>query len=302
MARLFNAYVFVRWSAASKPTAGADAILLGVLKRDVRFRLAYETLTAATRAEGERLLGGRARGSQPRHRERVLLAGRTSRSSFPEVSPPGAAAQGRAAMASGVEPARAHGQGQGRQHQQPFRGRLGDQPPPHRRPLPLLGLPAARRPHDAGGEARPRAWPRRHPPEFRLFEQAAKATSPTWKLYYAEPMGALAILGIPMLAPAEGGPRRGDAAVAVRDRLQGARARPISPASPWSPPRPIRAFPPPSRCPGETPRGARTRGLLEQLARLDEAGKLGARFGPPKDAAPDTLAVAESEEGWGLGL
>jgi hypothetical protein len=34
--RLFSAYVIVDWSAAAKPTTGADSIWIGVLKRDIR--------------------------------------------------------------------------------------------------------------------------------------------------------------------------------------------------------------------------------------------------------------------------
>ena len=54
MARLFNAYVIVDWSAASKPNTGADSIWIGVLKRDVRFRLTFEATNPATRAEAEK--------------------------------------------------------------------------------------------------------------------------------------------------------------------------------------------------------------------------------------------------------
>ena len=35
MPRLFSAYVIVDWSAAAKPTTGADSIWIGVLKRDL---------------------------------------------------------------------------------------------------------------------------------------------------------------------------------------------------------------------------------------------------------------------------
>ena len=56
MARLFNAYVIVDWSAASKPTTGADSVWIGVLKRDVRFRLAFEAFNPPTRAEAEKKL------------------------------------------------------------------------------------------------------------------------------------------------------------------------------------------------------------------------------------------------------
>jgi hypothetical protein len=51
--RLFSAYVIVDWSAASKPTTGADSVWIGVLKRDVRFRLAFESFNEATRTEAE---------------------------------------------------------------------------------------------------------------------------------------------------------------------------------------------------------------------------------------------------------
>ena len=56
MKRLFSAYVIVDWSAASKPTTGADSIWIGVMKRDVRFRLAFEAFNVPTRAEAERKL------------------------------------------------------------------------------------------------------------------------------------------------------------------------------------------------------------------------------------------------------
>ncbi|HEV7386264.1 MAG TPA: cobalamin biosynthesis protein CbiG, partial [Phenylobacterium sp.] len=57
MPRLFSAYVIVDWSAASKPTTGADSVWIGVLKRDVRFRMAFEAFNPATRTEAEAKLG-----------------------------------------------------------------------------------------------------------------------------------------------------------------------------------------------------------------------------------------------------
>jgi hypothetical protein len=56
MPRLFQAYVMVDWSAASKPTTGADSIWIGVLKRNVRFQMAFEAHNPATRLEAEKLL------------------------------------------------------------------------------------------------------------------------------------------------------------------------------------------------------------------------------------------------------
>ena len=72
MARLFNAYVIVDWSAASKPTTGADSVWIGVLKRDVRFRLAFEAHNPATRAEAETLLAA-ILDDRKKRRERALL-------------------------------------------------------------------------------------------------------------------------------------------------------------------------------------------------------------------------------------
>ena len=42
MARLFGAYVVVDWSAAESRKTGEQSLWIGVVKRDVRFRLAYE--------------------------------------------------------------------------------------------------------------------------------------------------------------------------------------------------------------------------------------------------------------------
>jgi hypothetical protein len=43
VARLFNAYVMVDWSASAKPKTGADSVWIGVLKRDVRFQFSFES-------------------------------------------------------------------------------------------------------------------------------------------------------------------------------------------------------------------------------------------------------------------
>ena len=54
--------------------------------------------------------------------------------------------------------------------------------------------------------------------------------------------------------------------------------------------------------PGEVKDLAQVRVTAEHFARLDEAGKLGAAFGPGKTAAADIVADAEREEGWILGV
>ena len=56
MARLFDAYVVVDWTAAEGRKTGDQSLWIGVVKRDVRFRFAFEAHNPATRAEGEALL------------------------------------------------------------------------------------------------------------------------------------------------------------------------------------------------------------------------------------------------------
>ena len=53
--------------------------------------------------------------------------------------------------------------------------------------------------------------------------------------------------------------------------------------------------------PGEIKDATQGRLTAEHFAKLDEAGKLGAVFGPDKSAAPDTVVDAQQEEGWILG-
>jgi len=56
MQRLFGAYVIVDYTAAEGKKTGESSMWIGVMKRDVRFRLSYEAHNPATRAEGLALL------------------------------------------------------------------------------------------------------------------------------------------------------------------------------------------------------------------------------------------------------
>lgn len=51
MARLFDSYVMVDWSAASKPASGADSIWIGALTPDSRLKLAFKATNPPTRAK-----------------------------------------------------------------------------------------------------------------------------------------------------------------------------------------------------------------------------------------------------------
>lgn len=51
MARLFDSYVMVDWSAAAKPATGADSIWIGALTPDARMKLTFKATNPPTRAK-----------------------------------------------------------------------------------------------------------------------------------------------------------------------------------------------------------------------------------------------------------
>lgn len=56
MPRLFDSFIMVNWSAASKPTTGKDSIWIGALVTDARLRLTFRASNPATREEAYRQL------------------------------------------------------------------------------------------------------------------------------------------------------------------------------------------------------------------------------------------------------
>ncbi len=297
MARLFNAYVIVDWSAASKPTTGADSVWIGVLKRDVRFRLAFEAFNPPTRAEAEKKLVAILDDLKKRG-ERVLVG-----FDFPLGFPRGFA---RALNLSGEQPWRAvwdQIDKMVKDKADNTNNRFGVASECNRRitggPFPFWGCP----PKDALTTLQPkraRAHEAGDLPEFRHADEAAKGASSIWKLYYNGSVGGQAILGIPMVRRLK--LARGEAFKAwpfetgfkalTEADLDGveAVAAEVYPSL-------IKAQP----LPGEVKDQAQVRATAEHFARLDEAGKLCAAFRPAKDAPEQTVADAEREEGWILG-
>jgi len=294
VARLFNAYVAVRWSAASKPTTGADSVWIGVVKRDLRFRLAFEAHNAATRAAGEKLLGA-ILAERAKRRERTLVC-----FDFPLGLPRGVAGAlklpaGAAWRAVWDQLARMV-----KDKADNTNNRFGVGSEINRRltggPFPFWGCP----PRDTLTTLQPKRG-REHAtgdlPEFRHVEAAAAGANSIWKLYYSGAVGGLAILGIPMVRrlklvhgeamavwPFETGFRAlGEADLAGVDIV----AAEVSAAR-------IKAQP----LPGEAKDAAQVRAVAEHFARLDEAGRLGAQFASPKGASTEAIADAQNEEGW----
>jgi len=297
VSRLFSAYVIVDWSAAAKPTTGADSVWIGVMKRDVRFRLTFETFNPATRQEAETKLAAILDDLKKRG-ERALVG-----FDFPLGFPRGVTA---ALSLKGEHPWRAVWDQLAKMVKDKAdntNNRFGVGSELNRRltggPFPFWGVP----PKDTLTTLQPKKTREHGPddlPEFRHADTAAKGAHSIWKLYYNGSVGGQAIMGIPAARRLKDA--RGDAArvwpfetgfkALTEADLEGVQVV-IAEVYPSL----IKAVP----APGEIKDAAQVRALAEHFAKLDEAGKLAALFGPPKGTAEDVVTAAETEEGWILG-
>ena len=297
MSRLFSAYVIVDWSAAAKPTTGADSVWIGVVKRDVRFRLTFETFNPPTRQEAETKLAAILDDLKKRN-ERALVG-----FDFPLGFPRGLS---QALALKGDQPWRAVWDQLNKMVKDKVdntNNRFGVGSELNRRltggPFPFWGVP----PKDTLTTLQPKRTRDHGPddlPEFRHADVAAKGAHSIWKLYYNGSVGGQAIMGIPAARRLKDA--RGDAAkvwpfetgfkALTETDLEGVQVV-IAEVYPSL----IKAVP----APGEVKDAAQVRTLAEHFAKLDEAGKLAALFGPPKGLAEEIVAEAETEEGWILG-
>jgi hypothetical protein len=297
LARLFNAYVIVDWSAASKPTTGADSVWIGVLKRDVRFRFSFESHNPPTRKAAEILLG-QILDDRARHRDRVLL-GFDFALGFSRGLAGGL-------KLKGDQPWRAIWNDLDRlvaDKADNTNNRFSVASNINRRltgePFPFWGCPANQA-QTTLQATRLRAHGPADIPEFRHAELAAKGAASVWKLYYNGSVGGQTIMGIPVarrLRDARGERARvwpfetGFRTLSEAD-LDGVEVL-IAEVYPSL----VKAQP----AAGEAKDLAQVRTLCEHLARQDEQGKLAAMFGPPEGLGADALLDAAHEEGWILG-
>lgn len=291
-ARLFQAYVMVDWNAATKPTTGADSIWIGVLKRNVRFQMAFEAHNPSTRAEAEKLIGA-ILDDLKRKSERALVG-----FDFPLAFPRGTAA----ALKLGGEPWRAMIDFVAKE--------VKDKPDNTNNrfqvgakmnrlmtgeAFPFWGAPE-RDKQATLSTKRPREHSPEDLPEFRHCEQAIKGPSPIWKLYYQGSVGGQALTGLPVIK-----------------RLRDTRAVKLWPfETGWRPlstddlgeceavfaeiyPSVFGAKP----GAGEIKDQAQVRVACERFNALDEKGQLAAMFGPAGD--DPRRETVEHEEGWILG-
>src|SRR6185312_5433672 len=167
-------------------------------------------------------------------------------------------------------------------------------------PFPFWGAP----PKDVQTTlmaTKPRAHGPDDLPEFRHADLAAKGAASIWKTYYNGSVGGQAIMGIPVVRRLKDA--RGDAARVWPfetgfKALTEADLAGVDVVMAEVYPSLIK----PQGATGEIKDLTQVRTLDEHFARLDEAGKLGAAFGPAKGVAAEVVLDAEREEGWILGL
>ena len=291
--RLFQAYVMVDWSAASKPATGADSIWIGVLKRNVRFQMAFEAHNPPTRSEAEKLLNG-ILDELKRKSERVLVG-----FVFPLGFPRGTAA----ALKLEGEPWRAlldfvAKEAKDKADNTNNRFQVGAKM--NRlmtgQAFPFWGAPA-RDEQTMLSARRPREHTPEDLPEFRLTEQAVKGPSSIWKLYYQGSVGGQTLTGLPVvkrlrdaraakLWPFETGWRPLNAADVAENEAVFAEIYPSMFAVQVGA--------------GETKDQAQVRTACERFNALDEKFQLGALFGAAKEDR--RREVVEREEGWIFGV
>ncbi|MGE3867292.1 MAG: cobalamin biosynthesis protein CbiG [Hyphomonadaceae bacterium] len=295
MARLFDAYVIVDWSAASKPTTGADSIWICALKRDVRFRLTPVLHNPPTRAEAAALLR-QMLADFARLGERALVG-----FDFPLGFPRGAAA---ALNLQKAPPWRAmldFVAAEMRDKPDNTNNRFQIAAKMNRlmtgEAFPFWGAPA----RDEQTTLKAKRVREHHEgdlPEFRYAEAALKGVQSIWKTYYQGSVGGQALTGMPIVRQLKeaGGDRiriwpfeTGWRALHTED-LDGVEA---VFAEVW--PSMLASSP----AAGEVKDAAQVRALAQHFAALDEQNRLAALFGPQKHAAP--REVVENEEGWILG-
>lgn len=300
MARLFDAYIIVDWSAAEGKKTGEQSVWIGMARFDARFRPSFESHNPATRAEGEALIR-KLVSEAIRRGERVFIgfdfalgypAGTAARLKLDgtpwsamwrflagEVKDKPDNSNNRFAVANKMNRLMTDG------------------------PRPFWGAPAkqvqtwlsATRPDDVYAGTK----------EFRATEEAAtkgkQRPKSVWQMHGAGVVGGQTILGIAMLARLV---KDWEPAVAVWpfgtgwNALTNADVEPLSivVAEVWP------SLLPQKPEPGEVKDETQVRTLAQHLLRLDEKGELGALFAPPAKATDKLKAQVEGEEGWILGV
>ena len=303
MARLFDAYIMVDWSAASKPATGANSIWIGILARDARLKLQFRAVNVETRLKARDFLEEMV-GKLTSRGDRVLLGFDFS------LGYPAGTAEALGLKLDGRAPWQA-------MHEH-LASKLKDKPDNSnaryaiaagmnyaisKGPFPFWGAPA-RDVVSTLGSTKP-DFTDAPLPEYRLAElhlRDAKLGQPksVWQLAYSGSVGSQSLTGIPhvhglrqawpeaRIWPFELGTGPLD-----EENLAGVKVVMAEIYPSLIKPRPES---------GEVADAAQVRGIAHYYAEMDEKGLLSGAFSTAKGLEPVQNTKIQAEEGWILGI
>lgn len=306
MAALFDAYIMVDWSAASKPATGPNSIWIGLLMKDARLKLQFKAVNIDTRLKARAFIEDIV-AKLTKRGDKVLLGFDFS------LGYPAGTAKALGLDTSKQAPwAAMHAMLASRYKDKPdnnsrprFAIAAGLNYTISKGPFPFWGAPpadrattlAATKPdYPEGGAVA----------EFRLAElqqRGKPGASPKscWQLYGAGSVGSQSLTGIPHVhALRQAWPKAriwpfeiGEGGPLTADMLDGidvviAEIYPsLVPAKPEK---------------GEVPDEAQVRQIARHYADLDEKSRLGPLFSTGNSFSPEQMGVITTEEGWILGV
>ena len=299
MARLFDAYIIVDWSAASKPAQGANSVWIGALARDARLKFNFQAANPSTRLAARDIIAGLAERFTSRG-DKVLIG-----FDFSLGYPAGTAAASGLKL-DGKAPWQAmHDHLSSKVREKPdnsntrFAIAAGLNYAMTKGPLPFWGAPARDQISTLAGTKG--EFADAPVAEYRTCEEWVRKThkskpKSTWQLYGAGSVGSQSLLGIPTVK-------------ALRERLPNSAIWPFETgfeemtSDKLSETNIVFAEVYPSLVSakpgiGEVVDQAQVRALAHHYDELDDSGKLGALFGPPEGLDSTLIPKIVGEEGW----
>lgn len=304
MARLFDAYIMVDWSAAAKPVTGPNSIWIGILARNARLKMVFTAVNPDTRLKAVNFVKDMIQKLNARG-DRVLLgfdfsmgypAGTADALGF-ETSPDRAPWQAMADYLSSKVKEKADNSNSR------FAIAASMNYAISKGPFPFWGAPKKDQVNTLGGTKT--SFEGKALPEYRdaeLYVRGAGLGTPksVWQLAYTGSVGSQSLLGIPhvhhlkeALDDAKLWPFETGLVSLDEDALSGVKT--------------VIAEIYPSLV-SITPKQGKVVDELqvEAIARhywgLDEKGRLAAAFGPPESLDPAKIPQIQQEEGWILGI
>jgi len=299
VARLFDAYIMVDWSAAAKPVTGANSIWIGIAARDVRLRTVFTAANPDTRAKAVALINDII-DKLNRRGDRVLLG-----FDFSLGYPAGTAAALKLNTAEQQPWQAMHAFLAGKFKERPdnsnsrFAIAAGMNYTISQGPFPFWGAPKRDQVNTLGPKKSD--FTAATLAEYRLTETAMRESGigqpkSCWQLAYTGSVGSQSLLGIPHVHALRHGlpdariwPFDTGLQALDEDQLEGVQTviAEIYPSVLQITPEP-----------GEIPDRAQVRQMAMHYAALDERGRLSACFAAPNSLETGKKALVEAEEGW----